>query len=194
MTGSVHALISCALLMTAFTASADLYRWRDPATGSIKITSYPPYWYGDPAREKRAPRVERLEIRTTAPEKPAPAAATPAAGAAAPATRAAGAAPSPAVAASGEEGAGRIGRLRIEREALLRQMRSAAAPVAGQALTPEFQRTLDAYEATRSELDKLDPAGAMQRRAQEAQILSASQEPRPAPAAAAGTASAPPAR
>lgn len=46
---------------------ADLYLWKDPATGTMRIYSYPPPWYGNPALEKRAPKVERIPGRQRAP-------------------------------------------------------------------------------------------------------------------------------
>ena len=48
-------------------ALADLYRWVDPETGSIKYSSYPPPWVGDPQQERRAPRVERIPAGRTEP-------------------------------------------------------------------------------------------------------------------------------
>ena len=48
-------------------AAADLYRWVDPETGSVKFSSYPPPWYGDPAKERRAPKVEVIPERSSAP-------------------------------------------------------------------------------------------------------------------------------
>jgi len=48
-------------------AAADLYRWVDPETGSIKFSSYPPPWHGDPAQERRAPKVEVIPERSRAP-------------------------------------------------------------------------------------------------------------------------------
>ena len=48
-------------------ARADLFRWIDPDTGSIKYSSYPPPWYGDPAKERRAPKVEVIRARGSAP-------------------------------------------------------------------------------------------------------------------------------
>lgn len=48
-------------------AAADLYRWVDPETGSVKFSSYPPPWYGDPAKERRAPNVEVIPDRSLAP-------------------------------------------------------------------------------------------------------------------------------
>lgn len=46
---------------------ADLYVWKDPATGATRIYSYPPPWYGNPALEKRSPKVERVPERVPAP-------------------------------------------------------------------------------------------------------------------------------
>lgn len=46
---------------------ADLYLWKDPATGAMRIYSYPPPWYGNPALEKRSPKVERIPERQRAP-------------------------------------------------------------------------------------------------------------------------------
>lgn len=46
---------------------ADLYLWKDPATGAMKIYSYPPPWYGNPELEKRSPKVERIPERQRAP-------------------------------------------------------------------------------------------------------------------------------
>ena len=48
-------------------AAADLYRWVDPESGSIKFSSYPPPWFGDPAQERRAPKVEVIPERSSAP-------------------------------------------------------------------------------------------------------------------------------
>jgi hypothetical protein len=48
-------------------AAADLYRWVDPESGSVKFSSYPPPWYGDPAMDRRAPKVEVIPERSSAP-------------------------------------------------------------------------------------------------------------------------------
>jgi len=48
-------------------AAADLYRWVDPETGSIKFSNAPPRWYGDPALERGAPKVEVIPERSSAP-------------------------------------------------------------------------------------------------------------------------------
>jgi len=55
--------------LVAFPAHGDLYRWVDPASGSVKYSSAAPPWYGEPGR----PRVEVLTSETpgaTAKEKP----------------------------------------------------------------------------------------------------------------------------
>ena len=54
-------------------AHADLYRWVDPQTGSVKFSSTPPPWFGDPEKERGSPAVELVPDRargsTAAPEK-----------------------------------------------------------------------------------------------------------------------------
>jgi len=51
-------------------AAADLYRWVDPETGSIKFSSYPPPWYDDAAAQRRAPKVELIPAGRDAVAKP----------------------------------------------------------------------------------------------------------------------------
>ncbi|OFZ87230.1 MAG: hypothetical protein A2W21_01775 [Betaproteobacteria bacterium RBG_16_66_20] len=52
-------------LFQAGPAAADLYRWVDPETGSVKFSSYPPPWYGDEAAQRGAPKVEVIPpVRT----------------------------------------------------------------------------------------------------------------------------------
>ena len=63
----MRALFALAILAWAGAAAADLYRWVDPESGSVKFSSYPPPWYGDAAQERRAPKVEVI------PSAPAPA-------------------------------------------------------------------------------------------------------------------------
>jgi hypothetical protein len=81
----ISRLLSLILFSWMSCVHADLYRWIDPETGSVRFSSYPPPWYGDPAQERRAPEVEHIPQRGpgAAPEMPAPAqggAAEPAAG------------------------------------------------------------------------------------------------------------------
>jgi hypothetical protein len=48
-------------------ALADLYRWVDPETGTVKFSSYPPPWFNDAAKQGRAPKVEVIRPSRTAP-------------------------------------------------------------------------------------------------------------------------------
>jgi hypothetical protein len=52
------AALAMLLSLWAVAAAADLYRWVDPETGSVKFSSYPPPWFGDAAKQRRAPKVE----------------------------------------------------------------------------------------------------------------------------------------
>ena len=59
--------LAAALLAWAGVAAADLYRWVDPDSGSVKFSNYPPPWYGDQAKDRRAPQVEVNPERRVAP-------------------------------------------------------------------------------------------------------------------------------
>ncbi len=56
--------MALALLLPSV-AYADLFRWIDPETGSVKFSNSPPPWYGDPLRERNAPAVEVLPFEQT---------------------------------------------------------------------------------------------------------------------------------
>ena len=49
-------------------AQADLYRWVDPQTGSVKFSTTPPPWYDSGS----GPQVERIPSRTPGARSPAP--------------------------------------------------------------------------------------------------------------------------
>jgi hypothetical protein len=51
----MRAFLAAALLAPQL-AAADLYRWVDPQTGSVKFSSAPPPWY----ETERGPKVERI--------------------------------------------------------------------------------------------------------------------------------------
>ena len=59
--------LAVALLAWAGAAAADLYRWVDPDSGSVKFSSYPPPWYGDQGKDRRSPKVEVIPERRVAP-------------------------------------------------------------------------------------------------------------------------------
>jgi hypothetical protein len=133
-------------------AAADLYRWVDPDTGSIKFSSYPPPWYGDPGRERGAPKVEHIPARQATPA-PAPA---PAAGQARTPAKVP-AAPSAAPASA------EVAALELRRKQMLEQLRAAAAR-APERSGPELQKLFSAYGQLVAEMDRLDPQGAAARR------------------------------
>ena len=56
--GRIAVPIAVLMCLGAGSAAAQLYRWVDPETGSVKYSSYPPPWFNDPAKQPRAPRVE----------------------------------------------------------------------------------------------------------------------------------------
>ena len=61
-----------AAVLLASQVEADMYRWIDRETGSVKFSNTPPPWFGDPEKERRNPRVEVIKYRGPA-EKPKPA-------------------------------------------------------------------------------------------------------------------------
>jgi hypothetical protein len=46
--------LALALVLLSFSVHAELYRWIDRASGSVKYSSTPPPWYGDAAKEQSA--------------------------------------------------------------------------------------------------------------------------------------------
>jgi len=136
-------MIAC---LAAVPAHADLYRWVDPQTGSVKFSSYPPRWFGDQALEQNAPATEVIAYQTPGATKPA-------------------APVKPSAAAS-------VLAALESRLAGLAQFFSALPSNqdfsrAGSGI----QQQLEAYQALRAELDRLDPAGAARRRAQEVGVI-----------------------
>ena len=125
-------------------AHADLYRWVDPQSGSVKFSSTPPPWYGDPDKERGAPAVEVVPYRAR------------------------GAAVKPAPAPEKKAAAGALAGLEARWAELLRFF--AALPPGTD--FSGLQQQLQEYAAAGAELNRLDPAGAQRRRAQEAAALS----------------------
>jgi hypothetical protein len=54
----------------AFAAHAELYRWVDRESGSVKFSNLPPPWLGDPVKERNAPAVEVIRSKSAAQGKP----------------------------------------------------------------------------------------------------------------------------
>jgi hypothetical protein len=137
-----------ALALGACDARADLYRWVDPATGSVKFSNTPPPWYGDAEKERSAPRVEVIKerARSAAPPKPAP---------------------------PPEGAAARAAAVAALEERWYELAKSLAALPPGTDLTradPALRQQLEAYRALGAELERLDPPGSTRRRAAESNL------------------------
>ena len=138
------------MLFAAASAHADLYRWVDRETGTVKFSNTPPPWYGDPEKERGAPAVEVLRYRTP------------------------GAASKPSPEAEGAAAAARaIAALEARWTELLRFFASLPPSTDFSRAGPGFRQQIEAYQALFAELDRLDPAGAQRRRTQEAGIMDA---------------------
>ena len=125
------------LVFASFAARADLYRWVERESGSVKYSNTPPPWYGDPVKERGAPAVEVLPYR--APGKPRPPEA------ASPASR-------------------QTAALEARRADLLKFF--SALPPTTDLTNPAIREQVQSYLVVSTELDRLDPAGASRRRAQ----------------------------
>ena len=125
---SLVALLCAAALPQA--AHADLYRWVDPETGSVKFSSQPP-------PEGRAAEVVPFRGAAAAPERPASVL-----DAQAPLEQ----------------------RRRLLQQVLLQTPFDATNPGV-------LQKQAEAYRAVSEELDKVDPAGAERRRAEDAALF-----------------------
>jgi hypothetical protein len=135
-------------VLAAFPVHADLYRWVDPQSGSVKFSSYPPPWFGDAERERGAPAVEVIPYRgpgapakpVAAPEKPSPAASM-------------------------------IATLEARWAGLMQFFATLPPTTDFNRAGSGIQQQLEAYQALSAELDRLDPAGAARRRAREAGVF-----------------------
>ncbi|KPK03754.1 MAG: hypothetical protein AMJ64_15035, partial [Betaproteobacteria bacterium SG8_39] len=144
----VVGVLAVVLAGLAPSALAELYRWRDPQTGTVKYSSYPPPWYGDESREAAAPKVEVVggdkpggkETRTPADEM-------------------------------AEKVAEVIRFMAQRREQLLSRMTLARASAGFDSADPAFKADLQAYRAVTRELDKFDPKGAAARRRTDARVF-----------------------
>jgi hypothetical protein len=131
--------VMVALLAWVGAVAADLYRWVDPESGSVKFSSYPPPWYDDPAQARRAPRVEHIPAGADAPVRPD-------------------------AAGRSNEDARRVELLEARRKAMLQQLSRLTPQSAGERPSQALQKQLEAYAALSDQMDKLDPEGAAARR------------------------------
>jgi hypothetical protein len=121
------------LVLLPSVAQADLYRWIDPDSGSVKLSSQPP----------ADPRVKAEVVPFRAPPSPKPSAAA-----------TANPAPNAPVEPAG------VQALETRWRELLGRLADARPEDIARNPAPA-----EAYEATRTELDKLDPSGAPRRQA-----------------------------
>ena len=135
------------ILLAACPVHADLYRWVDPQTGSVKYSSYPPPWFGQPALEVNSPATEVVVYRPPGAPKPI---AEP---------------QKPSAAASV------IAALETRLSGLTQFFTALPANTDFSRAGAGIQQQLEAYQAVAAELDRLDPAGAARRRQQEAGFL-----------------------
>jgi hypothetical protein len=131
----------------ALPAYADLYRWVDPQTGSVKFSSYPPPWFGDPAREISAPATEVVVYRPPGAPKPEAEPAKPSAA------------------------AGLLSALETRLAGLSQFFSALPSNTDFSRAGSGIQQQVEAYQAVAAELDRLDPAGAARRRQQEAGFI-----------------------
>jgi len=136
-------MIAC---LAALPVHADLYRWVDPQTGSVKFSSYPPPWFGDQALERSAPATEVIVYH-------APGASTPAAPA------------KPSAAANV------LAALEARLAGLTQFFSALPSNQDFSRAGSGIQQQLEAYQALSAELDRIDPAGTARRRAQEVGVI-----------------------
>ena len=127
-------------------AAADLYRWVDPETGSVKFSSYPPPWYGDPEKERRAPKVVHIPAgQATPPQNPE--------------------------AGKPQDTATTLEALATLRKSLLKSFSALPPREDFNRAGAGLQQQLDSYKAVAAELDRLDPKGAAARKAESQPLL-----------------------
>ena len=139
-------------------AAADLYRWIDPETGSVKFSSYPPPWYGDEAKQRRGPRVEVIPAGRASQSRPDEPVKEPDA-----------AKPRAAAAPGGETGRTAEG-LDARRKSLVTAMSLVRKPEDFKRADAALRQQIEDYKALVRELDGQEPKGADGRR-EDARLL-----------------------
>ncbi|HEY3075238.1 MAG TPA: DUF4124 domain-containing protein [Burkholderiales bacterium] len=124
----------------ALPAHADLYRWVDPDSGSVKLSTLPP---SDPGVN-----AELVPFRNPAAPPPQ----------------------TPAAAAKPKPAAGAVAALEARWTELSTQLTGVSSQDSNRG-AEGLRQQMEAYEAVRAELDRLDPAGAARRRSESSSIL-----------------------
>ena len=143
-----------AFALAAPPAAADLYRWVDPQSGSIKYSNHPPPWHGDAARARNAPKVEvipspRAAAKPAAPEQKPAAAAAPAA----------------------QPKSDLLAELESRWRDMLEDLGTFTSRADFDRAGAGLRQQVEAYDAVRAELDRIDPAGAARRRNEEGSAI-----------------------
>ena len=128
------------LLCFAAPAHADLYRWIDPESGSVKLSSMPP---SDPA-------ISAEVVPFTAPAAPKP--------------------PAVPVVSKPAAAGGTVEALQARFAEILTQL-TGTKPQDFNRAGEGIRQHIEAYEAVRVELDRLDPAGAARRRSESTSLI-----------------------
>ena len=139
-----------AILVAGFfwtgTAAADLYRWVDPESGSVKFSSYPPPWYSEEIQQRGMPKVERIASRSDAPaRRDEPEKARPT--------------------GIGQELSKALEVLEEKRKALMASFGSLPKGEDFSRAGEGLRQQVEAYDAISAELDRMDPKGAARRKA-----------------------------
>lgn len=146
------------LLAAAPPAWADLYRWVDSETGSVKFSNFPP---SEAASGKRTLQVELIPYGTPVAAAPQLAPVKPA-----PAQTAAAQVATPAAGKPQGDAKDLLGALQERWRALRNALAAMPTRQDFDRAGSGFQSQADAYKAVSAELDRMDPAGAARRRAE----------------------------
>lgn len=136
-------VLLCAALV-ATPVQAELYRWIDPESGSVKYSTSPPY----------DTRIDAQVVPFKAPAAPPPPPA----------------ASTPASAPLQQQQPGALSTLEATWSDLLKQL-AGATPQDFRRAGEGLKQQLEAYGTLSAELDRLDPAGAQRRREQSEPLL-----------------------
>jgi hypothetical protein len=140
----VRLALLLALCALASPALAELYRWVDPQSGSIKYSNHPPPWHGDATRAASAPKVEVIPSQVAAPSK---------------------------LAAAPESKSELLAGLESRWRDLLEDLGTFNSRADFERAGAGLRQHVETYDAVRAELDRIDPAGAARRRKEEGGAL-----------------------
>jgi hypothetical protein len=135
-------VLACLLALAAAPAHADLYRWIDAETGSVKLANSPPPWY----ETGSGPAVERIPFSAPAPAGRSAAPGKPAAQA-------------PAAA------------LETRWRNLLEILGSLPRQMDANAMSDTVKQQIQTFQALGAELDRVDPAGRERRAAEQLAVM-----------------------